>query len=335
MEKYDPKVTPWQIDEQDYPKKGSQSEKLEFLLKYAVLAPSSHNTQPWKFLVKQDEIQIFADTSRWLKVADSDKKELYISAGCALENLLIAAEHFGYAYEVTYLPDPKNNELAATVKFKPGKLPPFSKGAVFAAIPDRHTNHKVYQDRPIPPGDLKRLQDCCVEEDIFLHLTDNMEIKRKADELIIRADRIQFSDQAWREELAYWIGQGVFGTSWMITKLGQLAVPVLDLGKSTGRKDSELLMNSPVLGMLSSKNNDRVSQIKAGRVFERICLTASILRVSIHPMSQILQIPEIKTEAAKLIPVQKVFPQQPFRLGYAEPEKEHAPRRPLEEFLVQ
>ena len=115
MTKYDPKVTPWQINEQDFPRDEDSTEKSKFLLRYAILAPSSHNTQPWKFSIGEDEIRIFVDKTRWLKVADSDQRELHVSIGCALENLLIAAEHFGYALQVTYFPEPGNEELAAVV----------------------------------------------------------------------------------------------------------------------------------------------------------------------------------------------------------------------------
>jgi len=79
---------------------------------------------------------------------------------------------------------------------------------------------------------------------------------------------------------------------------------------------------------------DRESQVKVGQVFERICLTATILGISVHPMSQIVQIAELKTEVGKLIPKPDVVPQHTFRLGYAEQEKEHTPRRPLDEILV-
>ncbi|KAF5410530.1 MAG: hypothetical protein C5S47_06520 [Candidatus Methanogasteraceae archaeon] len=41
------------------------------------------------------------DTTRWLKVADSDQRELHVSIGCAPENLLIATGHFGYGYQMT------------------------------------------------------------------------------------------------------------------------------------------------------------------------------------------------------------------------------------------
>src|SRR5574341_1857496 len=100
MAKYDPKVTPWQIDEQDFPVKRSPTEKLKFLLRYAILASSVYNTQPWKFAAGKDEIRLFADSSRWMRVSDPDQRELLISTGCALENLLIAAEHFGHSHKV-------------------------------------------------------------------------------------------------------------------------------------------------------------------------------------------------------------------------------------------
>ncbi|MBU4293649.1 MAG: hypothetical protein KJ770_06330 [Actinobacteria bacterium] len=99
MERYNPILTPWQINERDFPREGSPIEKLKFLLRYAILAPSSHNSQPWKFHIRDREIDIFTDKDRWLKVADAGQRELYISVGCALENLLIAVEHFGYAHQ--------------------------------------------------------------------------------------------------------------------------------------------------------------------------------------------------------------------------------------------
>jgi hypothetical protein len=80
--------------------------------------------------------------------------------------------------------------------------------------------------------------------------------------------------------------------------------------------------------------NNRESQVKVGQVFERVCLAATILGIRVHPMSQILQIPELKIEVGELIPKSDVFPQHTFRLGYAELEKEHTPRRQLDEVLV-
>ncbi|MEA3488006.1 MAG: hypothetical protein U9R10_01995 [Euryarchaeota archaeon] len=92
-----------------------------------------------------------------------------------MENLLIAAEHFGYAHQVTYLSEPGNEELAAVVQFTPREqTPAFRPTALFEAIPARHTNRQAYQARPIQPEDLQRLHDCCVKEGIQLHVTDDL-----------------------------------------------------------------------------------------------------------------------------------------------------------------
>ena len=71
----------WDVSHSDFPANSSQQDRLSFLLRYAILAPSSHNSQPWKFNVTKDEILVFADKSRWLQVADADQRELYLSLG--------------------------------------------------------------------------------------------------------------------------------------------------------------------------------------------------------------------------------------------------------------
>ncbi len=79
-------IDAWKTEEDQFPTTGPLTDRLRFLVRYAVLAPSSHNTQPWKFRIADDRIDVFMDQSRWLKVADDDQRELHISIACALEN---------------------------------------------------------------------------------------------------------------------------------------------------------------------------------------------------------------------------------------------------------
>lgn len=355
MEKYDLKVTPWQVSERDFPREGSSTGKLKFLLRYAILAPSSHNSQPWKFHLRDSVIGIFTDKDRWLKVADADQRELYISVGCALENLLIAAEHFGYAHQEEYFPEGEDS-LVAAVKLTPqGKIGKPRDPVLFEQIPKRYTNHNLYETRKIPKAEMAQLHACIYEEGFWIFSTNEgpyilyteEELRRRIDELITRADAIQLTDRAYTKELGFWFGQGAFGTPWLMTKIGQLALTYLNISKGQTKKDSEMLLSAPALVALASAVDDRKSQVLAGQIFDRIALTATSLGMAIHPMSQILEVPEIKdelrellevpevkAEVAKLSPEENVFPQQTFRLGYAEPEKEHTPRRPLEEVLA-
>jgi nitroreductase len=334
-EAYDPKVTPWQIREEDFPAEGTLGERLTFLLRYAILAPSTHNTQPWKFRIKDAEIEIHVDRSRWLRVADADQRELHISIGCALENLLIAAEHFGMGHHVIYFPETGKDDHVATVRFVPdGEPTQFRRPELFDAIVERATNHHTFEARAVPDSERRWLADCCAEEGIALWMTDDAEIKRKVDGLTERADAEQFADPAWRQELGRWLGQGVFGNSWMVSKLGQLAVTYLNLSKGIAKKDSDLLQSAPLLAVLTSKQNHPDVQTQIGQAFQRIALTATVLGLRVHPMSQILEFPELKQELMMLLPKQDLIPQHTFRLGYAIGEVEHTPRRPLSEVLL-
>lgn len=322
----------WDIEAEDFEDLKDQKEKLRFLIKYAVLAPSSHNTQPWLFSIKDDKIELHIDLDRWLKVADKDKREIYISAGCALENLVTAADYFGYDYKINYFPEEGNEELVAGVELHENGKKGDSEHLI-NYITTRHTNHNEYDSKPIPKDDLDILSDLSDYDDIYVHLTDDPDIKRKVDDMMMKGDAILFSDPEWREELGEWIGKGVFGESWLMSKIGQLAVTYLNMGKSTGKKNSELIMSSPILGVISSKNDNRISQVKTGRLYEKLSLTTTSMNIQSHPMSQLMEIEELRDEVSNLIPVDDVIPQHTFRLGYAEPE-ERTPRRDLEEMLM-
>ena len=131
------------------------------------------------------------------------------------------------------LPDSGETALAATVTVRDEGLPTsFRPGVLFNMIPVRHTNHQRYEERAIQDDILQQLRGVCIEEGVMLHLTADSQIKQQVDDLVVRGDAIEFADPAFREELAYWIGQGVFGTGWLMSKIGKLAVSYIDLGKT-------------------------------------------------------------------------------------------------------
>ncbi|HET8797964.1 MAG TPA: nitroreductase, partial [Thermoanaerobaculia bacterium] len=96
MSPYDPRVHPYLVDEAEFYEIEEPARQKEFLLRYAVLAPSGHNTQPWAFRAAGETVEVFADYSRRLPVADPHDRELMISIGAAIANLRIAAAHFGF-----------------------------------------------------------------------------------------------------------------------------------------------------------------------------------------------------------------------------------------------
>jgi nitroreductase len=327
----------WDISEQDFPTNAPIQTQLRFLLRYAILAPSTKNSQPWRFVIEGNEVQLVAVLERGMPVADPDRRELYISLGCALENLLVAAEHFGFRHGVTYLPEREHPELAACVLFAPGGTPTLARaGITLDAILRRHNDNSVYCAAPVPEELRDRLQACCDEPDLRLDLTDDHFFRRWVDELTLEADRLEFANPAFRRELAYWIGQGVFGTPQPMARLEGLAVSRLDLGEPVARQDHKIVESAALLGLISASDDTHLAHLRTGQLFERLWLTATAADVNVHPMSQTMRSPALRAAVAELLRSRGWTPQHLFRVGYSsrEGEPRHTPRHPLGDVLA-
>ena len=95
----------------------AQNPDFLFMVEYAIKAPSGHNTQPWLFRINENSIEIYPNFDRALPVVDFDNRELFISLGCALENLCITALEKGYDYDVETKSLSINEEGAEVVRY--------------------------------------------------------------------------------------------------------------------------------------------------------------------------------------------------------------------------
>ena len=110
----------------------------------------------------------------------------------------------------------------------------------------------------------------------------------------------------------------------------------LDVEPEQIRQDSYLINRTPCIGFICTAENDSLSSVKAGQVLERLRLAATARGIALHPMSQPLEVRQVKGRLADLIPAgsEKRVVQQTFRLGYAAPEGGPSNRRPLETVLI-
>jgi hypothetical protein len=324
----------WDVAAADFPRKAPIEQQLQFLLRYAILAPSTKNSQPWRFVVEGNQVQLFAELERGRQpIADPENRELYISLGCALENLLVAAEHFGFNHEVRYLPERRHPELAATVLFAPGASPsPERTGIPLEAILARHNDNSVYRPVSVPPRLLLQLEACCVEPDLRVDLSANRRFRSWIDELTLEADRLEFANPAFRKELAQWIGQGVFGTPQPLARLGGFAIAHMNIGEPVARQDHDIVESAALLGVISASSDHHVSHIRAGQVFERVWLLATAAGVNVHPMSQTMRSPALRRAVGELLHNRGWIPQHLFRVGYSSRNGavQHTPRRALD-----
>lgn len=325
--------TPWDVSADDFPREGSEGDRLRFLLRYAVLAPSTRNTQPWRFRVGEDRIELHADLDRWQRVADPDQREIYISLGCALENLLIAARHFGYRSVADYLSGVDEETPAVRIRFEPGVPMVVPADPRFDALRLRRTNHGLYDGSPVAADDLAAIAEDCSEPELRLHWITDEGGRAAVDDLLMKADAVLLSDPEYLHELGEVIGTGAFGTPWLLSTIGRFAMAHLSPAALMARADHRAITSSPAIGVIIAHGNTRPAQVRVGQVLERIYLTATVRGLSLQPVSQLLQVGEVRDALTAMLPGASAVPLQPFRLGRAAAVRSHTPRRDVDEVV--
>lgn len=337
----DDKLAAWDVREADFPSTGTLFDQLKFLLRYAVLAPSGPNTQPWKLSIRDDEVSVIADFARSLPSLDPTNRTLYLSHGCLLANTLIAAEHFGFGYDAKCLPDGESGERTAAIQFsEKGNEHRFPD--LFQEITKRHTNRKSYENRAIEPEKMRMLKDCIERVGFRLDIISDIEGKSGIADILARSQKIQLGNKDMRKELAKWIRPNSsdlkdglpgysFGYSDFESYLGSFIFGTFDMSSSRARIETANIKTSPAVSILSTDSDDKSTWIKAGMLFETMFLTATKLDVRFDLFSQPAAIPELRQEIAQMLNTK--YPQLLIRMGYAQPQM-HTPRRLIEEVLV-
>ena len=326
---------PWALEPLELTSSRSGSLDPRLLVRFAILAPSSHNTQPWLFTASDREITVEPDITRWLEVADPTKRELHISLGCAVENIVIAAEHAGCQVHTDLVKTSGGVAVRISWEAAHGLERSLVSSNLAARIPLRRTSHAPFRPTPIATEGAEAMLASAKPFGVRAQLYDDPRTIARVADLTARADEMQFVDRAWRAELSHWLGQGVFGGSWLKARIGSLVVRYADLGKSTGKKNRELMAGSPMVGLISASEDSHEVHIESGRAFQRLALTADSLGIGVQPMSGSLEVPELRSELASSLAGAAAYPLQLFRVGYPASEEEHTPRRQLGEVLTQ
>lgn len=335
---------PWDVSVLELPDGADAAGTLTFLLRYAVLAPSGHNTQPWLFGVQGDTVDLYADRTKALPVVDPADRELTISCGAALLNLRLALRRFGYrddAYET--LPEPADRDLLARIRLVDGEPPSPDDEALFAAIPHRRTTRAAYDGRAVPAGVQRALDEGAAREGASLHVVGDDAQDPVAD-LIAEADRVQMHDKRFRRELASWVhpnrsraahgmrGYG-FGMGDLMSLAGPLVIRTFDLGKGQAAKDRELAERSPLLCVLGTAGDSPRDWLAAGQAMQRAVLVAASQGLTSSYLNQPVEVEEVRPRLAAAIGSSPEHPQLVLRFGYG-PDVRHAPRRAVQEVLV-
>lgn len=334
---------PWEISERSFPRKGKPSDKLRFLLNYAILAPSGHNSQPWLFKITVDRVELYADRTRALPVCDPQDRELVMACGAALFNLRIAFRHFSYEGRVQTFAEGDDPDLLARISFGGKRRPRAEDELLFRAIPERHTNRKSFEKRPVPGKILSELQTTASKEGAWLHLVESEEDRKALADLVAEGDQIQMADPSFRRELAAWMHpnramthEGMPGFSQGLGDLRSSIAPIVvrtfDVGKGQAAKDRELATGSPVLAVLGTDEDTEANWLSAGQALERLLLRARAEGVWASFLNQPIEVSVLRSRLGERLQL-RGFPQLILRMGYG-PQVKPTPRRTPGEVLM-
>jgi nitroreductase len=339
-----PKLDAWSVSPHEFPLDGGADQKLMFMLNFAILAPSSHNTQPWLFRLQGHEVDLIADLRRALPVVDPQNRELIMSCGAALHHLRLAARYFGYHTCVECFPEENYPDLLARVSLGEPCETRTDDILAFHAIDLRRTNRMPFSSEPVSNDLLNVLEQLAERENAWLHFVRGDQERFTMAHLVSRADREQWHDRRFRSELSDWLTpnnsarrDGIPGYAQGLGDLVSHAEPLIvrtfDLGKGQAARDREIALHSPVLAVLGTPGDTRLDWLNAGQALSAILLRARTDEVWASFLNQPVECEDTRAELAELTG-RSGSPQIVLRMGYGQDVKP-TPRRPLIQTLLQ
>lgn len=253
-----------------------QTTQLRGLVHYATLAPSSHNTQCWKFRIADQAIFILPDLSRRCPVVDPDNHHLYVSLGCAAENLSQAARAQGRSGQVTFDP---SGDGAVRISLESSEV---IITPLFEAIPNRQCTRNQYDGKPLSTAELKLLETAGTGNGVHMvMLTQPADMEIVLD-YVIQGNTAQFNNPDFLRELKSWIrfndreairtGDGLSGRTtgnssiprWLANLFSQL----LFRAQPENDKTACYIRSSAEIAVFVSDVDDKAHWVEAGRCYE-------------------------------------------------------------------
>lgn len=311
------------------------------LIRFATLAPNSHNTQPWRFHVGHGLIDIAADFSRRTPAVDPDDHHLFVSLGCAAENLAISGAAMGWPGEVLIAPDGNGARYA----FASGSM---KASALHAAITDRQSTRAEYDRRPVPVADMMRLEEAAAMPGVHLILLCGRVQIDKVRDLIVAANSAQMADGTFMRELEQWIrfnprsamlsGDGLFsaasGNPVLPNALGRVAFQRFFNARSENDKYARQVDSSAGIAVFIGDREDKMHWIRVGQACQRFALTATNLGIKVAFVNQPVEVAHFRHELSGLVGDDaRRRPDIVLRFGYG-PTLPFSLRRPVESVLA-
>lgn len=302
----------------------AQNTDYLFMIEHVVKAPSGHNTQPWLFKIFKSEIDIYPDFTKSLPAVDPNNRELFVSLGCATENLCIAASHKGYGTNVTITEN-------GVIKIRLSQENLNITSSLFPQIPIRQTNRSVYNGKIVPDDSIAILKGIdtgpCIGVHFFKNGTPEYEIISK---MVYTGNSIQMNNREFKSELQQWmrynkkhqdttkdgLSYAVFGAPNIPRFIAKPIISGVINEKSQNKNDRKKIESSSHFILLTTSNNTIEQWINLGRVLERILLRTTEMGISHAYLNQPNEVSDLSLEMAQKLGISNEYPTILIRIGY-------------------
>jgi nitroreductase len=303
----------------------------------AVRAPSMHNSQPWRFRLGADHIDLLADPTRRLPIADVAGWASRIACGAALYNLRLALAVHGTPASVRVQPDPDNPELVARLAPEPHREPTPLELRLYRAIARRHSNRAPFLDEQVPVNVRAELISAARAEGGWLDLLLGPTAVELAAEMVRAADRALRRDDGYQAEVTAWSRCDPAALDGIPAQAGgpepqpHELLARRDFGGAapSGPREFE---REPLLAVLGTAGDWPADQVHAGQVLQRVLLTATDLGLAASMFSQPIEVAGSR-EQLRIALGRQAPPQMMVRFGYAVSTPPSG-RRPVSEVML-
>ena len=317
----------------------SQAPDMQDFIRDAALSANSHNTQPWRFQVRKNEISILPDLSRRIVVVDPDDHHLFTSLGCAAENLRLAAEARKRPGELRFVPAGDGAVLFAVGTGRNAT------SVLFDAIVKRQSTRAEYDARPVSAADLRTLASAAAIPGVDLVLIADRRRLDQVRDLVVAGNSAQMA--AFVRELKSWMrftprealtpGDGLFsvlsGSPILPAWLAPHVFDVAFRAASENDKYARQLRSSAGVAVFVSQRSDKDHWVRAGRACQRFALQATALGIKVAFVNQPVEVASLRPELANLVGMPGRRPDLVMRFGFG-PTLPFSARRPVAAVLA-